>query len=127
MMALTGTAMYLGCPLVFRLLTPVEEVRQLAARVLRIGLLAEPLYGVSIVSSGALRGAEDTLIPGLLNLFSLWAVRLGLAFLLVPRFGLPGMWTAMAAELCVRGILLFIRQLRSKYLHPETEDLPADP
>ena len=127
MMALTGTAMYLGCPLVFRLLTPVEEVRQLAARVLRIGLLAEPLYGVSIVSSGALRGAEDTLVPGLLNLFSLWAVRLGLAFLLVPRFGLPGMWTAMAAELCVRGILLFIRQLRSKYLHPETEDLPADP
>ena len=54
-------------------------MRALAAQVLRIGLLAEPLYGVSIVAAGALRGAGDTLVPSLLNLGSIWIVRLGLA------------------------------------------------
>lgn len=119
MMALTGMIMFVACPLVFRMLTPVPEVQVVAAQILRIGLIAEPLYGVSMVASGALRGAEDTLVPSLLNLFSIWVVRLGLAFLLVGRFGIHGMWTAMATELCVRGLLLLYRQMHSKYLRPD--------
>lgn len=118
-MGLTGLIMFIFCPFVFRLLTPVNDVRILASQILRIGLLAEPLYGVAMVSSGALRGAEDTLVPSMLNLFSMWVVRLGLAStILVPRFGIHGMWMAMAVELCVRGILLFTRLRRSRYLHP---------
>ncbi|MBQ2667287.1 MAG: MATE family efflux transporter [Clostridia bacterium] len=120
MMALTGIIMFIGCPFVFDLLTPVAEVQTVAAQILRIGLIAEPLYGVSMVASGALRGAEDTLVPSVLNLFSIWVVRLGLALILVPLYGIHGMWTAMAIELCVRGLLLLVRQIRSKYLYPET-------
>jgi len=97
------------------MLTPDPSVRTLAAEVLRIGLIAEPLYAVSIAASGALRGAEDTLVPSILNLASIWVVRLGLAFLLVVPLGLHGVWAAMAAELCVRGLLLLMRQRRSKY------------
>lgn len=119
MMALTGLVMFFACPLVFRMLTPVPEVRTIGAQILRIGLLAEPLYGVSIVASGALRGAEDTFIPSLMNLFSMWVVRLGLATVLVPRLGIHGMWIAMAIELCVRGLILLYRQRHSKYLNPE--------
>ena len=119
MMALTGVIMFAFCPFVFSLLTPVAEVRAVAAQILRIGLIAEPLYGVSMVSSGALRGAEDTLVPSILNLLSIWVVRLGLALILVPLYGIHGMWTAMAIELCVRGLLLLMCQIRSKYLHPE--------
>lgn len=122
-MAVTGIIMFIGCPLVFRLLTPVEEVRVVAAQILRIGLIAEPLYGVSMVSSGALRGAEDTLVPSILNLFSIWVVRLGLALILVPLYGIHGMWIAMAVELCVRGLLLLYRQIRSKYLHPAGKEV----
>ena len=70
MMTFTGIIMYIFCPFVFAFLTPVEEVRIMATQILRIGLIAEPLFGVAMVSSGALRGAEDTLIPSLLNLFS---------------------------------------------------------
>lgn len=125
MMALTGIIMYIGCPLVFRLLTPVAEVQTTAAEILRIGLIAEPLYGVSMVASGVLRGAEDTLVPSLLNLFSIWVIRLGLAMLLVPLYGIRGMWTAMAVELCARGLLLLTRQIRSKYLHPAQTGDPA--
>jgi Na+-driven multidrug efflux pump len=107
--------MFILCPIVFRFLTPVLEVRSLAITILRIGLIAEPLYAVSIVISGALRGAEDTLVPSIMNLVSIWVVRIGLSILLVGKMGLVGVWIAMAVELSVRGILLLIRQLTSKY------------
>lgn len=114
-MAATAGIMAVICPWVFRLLTPDESVRLLAAQVLRIALLAEPLYGVSIVAAGALRGTGDTFVPSIMNLCSIWIVRLGLALMLVPRLGLRGMWIAMAAELCVRGLLMLFRQLTTKY------------
>ena len=115
LMTCTGAVMMLICPLVFGLLTPVPEVQTLAAKVLRIELLAEPLFGVSIVAAGALRGAGDTLVPSLMNLGSIWLVRVGSALVLVRRFGLTGMWIAMAVELCIRGLLLLYRQKTSKY------------
>ena len=51
LMTCTGAVMMFLCPLVFGMLTPVADVQQLAARVLRIELLAEPLFGVSIVAA----------------------------------------------------------------------------
>lgn len=111
-MGLAGCVMFFMCPAVFQLLTPDLRVRKLAAEVLRIELFAEPLYGVSIVAAGALRGAGDSLGPSLLNLISIWGVRITLSLLLVNRWGLHGVWFAMCAELCVRGILLWVRQYR---------------
>lgn len=121
LMGCTGLLMMIFCPFVFRLLTPVAEVRTLAAQVLRIGLLAEPLFGVSIAAAGALRGADDTLVPSLLNLGSIWIVRLGLSLLLVGKLGLRGMWIAMAIELCVRGALMLWRQKTSKFYETQSK------
>lgn len=110
-----GILMYFACPLIFRMLTPDMQVQQLATDVLRIELFAEPLFAASIVASGALRGAGDSLVPCLLNLASIWGVRLTLSVLLVGQFGLSGVWVAMCAELCVRGILLVYRQQRFRW------------
>ena len=121
LMGCTGLLMMIFCPFVFRLLTPVAEVRTLAAQVLRIGLLAEPLFGVSIAAAGALRGAGDTLVPSLLNLGSIWIVRLGLSLLLVGKLGLRGMWIAMAIELCVRGALMLWWQKTSKFYETQSK------
>ena len=120
LMGCAGLLMMIFCPFVFRLLTPVAEVRTLAAQALRIGLLAEPLFGVSIAAAGALRGAGDTLVPSLLNLGSIWIVRLGLSLLLVGKLGLRGMWIAMAIELCVRGTLMLWRQKTSKFYETQS-------
>ena len=120
LMGCTGLLMMIFCSFVFRLLTPVAEVRTLAAQALRIGLLAEPLFGVSIAAAGALRGAGDTLVPSLLNLGSIWIVRLGLSLLLVGKLGLRGMWIAMAIELCVRGTLMLWRQKTSKFYETQS-------
>lgn len=114
-MTVMAAILFIICPYVFKLLTPVEEVMILATTVLRIGCFAEPLYGVSIVASGALRGAEDTFVPSILNLISIWVVRITLSIILVIPLGLVGVWLANTIELCVRGILLLIRQVTSKY------------
>lgn len=108
-MGIMGLIMFGICPFVFKLLTPVTDIQNLAIKILRLELIAEPLYGASIVASGALRGQGDTFIPSLLNLFSVWIVRLGLSILLVGPYGLMGIWIAMTAELCFRGIIFLIR------------------
>lgn len=114
-MGVTGLIMALCCPLVFNLLTPDPEVRTLAAQVLRIELVAEPLFGASIVAAGALRGTGDTFVPSVMNLCSIWFIRIGLAKLLIAPLGLRGMWLAMAIELCIRGALMLYRQKTSPY------------
>ena len=65
---------------------------------------------------GALRGAGDTLVPTLLNIATMWGVRITLSLLLVPTMGLAGVWVAMLVELCARGILFLVRLKRGKWL-----------
>lgn len=115
-MTCAGIAMYFLCPYIFAFLTPVKEVQELGVQVLRIELHAEPLFASSIVATGALRGAGDTLVPGILNLLSMWGVRISLALMLVGQYGLCGIWTAMCIELNVRGILFLIRLARGRWL-----------
>ncbi|MBQ6451190.1 MAG: hypothetical protein IJJ29_04620 [Solobacterium sp.] len=115
-MTAMAVIMYFACPLVFRFLTPVKEVQDLGISVLRIEMFAETLYGASIVATGALRGAGDTLVPAVLNLISIWGVRITLAWLLTRTMGLHGAWIAMALELNVRGMLLLIRLKRERWL-----------
>ena len=115
-MGLTGIIMYFACPLVLGFLTPVEEVRILAASVLRIELLVEPLFGASIVAAGALRGAGDTLVPGIMTMVSIWGVRITMMLILVGRMGLTGAWIAMACELAFRGAIFLIRLARGRWL-----------
>ncbi len=115
-MSAAAVLMYAAAPFMFSMLTPSEQVRALGTEILRIEAFAEPMYAASIVCSGALRGAGDTLVPSLLNLLTMWGVRITLAFALVPRLGLRGAWIAMCVELCVRGILFLIRLMREKWL-----------
>ena len=116
LMSVMAVLMFLLAPFVFRLLTPDAAVQALGVQVLRIEAFAEPLYAVSIAAAGALRGAGDTLVPSLMNLASMWGVRITAAALLAPRIGLVGVWIAMCVELCVRGLLFLIRLLRGRWL-----------
>lgn len=118
-MGCTGILMYFVCPFVFRVLTPDMAVQSLGVSVLRIELLAEPLFAVSIVAAGALRGAGDTLVPCIMMIASMWGIRITMALLLVPRIGLAGFWIAMAVELCIRGVLFLIRLLRERWLQKD--------
>lgn len=115
-MALTGIVMYFFSPIVFSFLTPDTAVQQLGVSVLRIELLAEPLFGASIVAAGALRGAGDTLVPGVMNFLSIWGVRITLATILSQSMGLAGVWIGMSVELMFRGIIFLVRLARGRWL-----------
>lgn len=112
-MSATGAAMFIAAPFMMSLLTPNGEIQELGIQVLRIEVFAEPMYGASIVASGALRGAGDTFIPSMMNFMSIWFVRLPLALLLSRSTGLVGVWIAMCVELCFRGIIFLLRLRRS--------------
>lgn len=111
-MALMGVLMWVFAPEMMSLLTPVEEIRMLGSHSLRIEAFAEPFFAAAIVCNGIFVGAGDTLKPAIMNLTSMWVVRLTLAALLAPTYGLTGVWTAMAVELTFRGTIFLVRLFR---------------
>jgi putative MATE family efflux protein len=114
-MTIMGVLMWIFAPELMALMSPVEEVITLGTRVLRIEAWAEPMFAAAIVSNGVFIGAGDTIIPAIMSLASMWGVRLTLAASLAPRFGLKGVWTAMAIDLSVRGILFLTRLFKGKW------------
>jgi len=116
MMGLLAVLMWAFAPQVMGLLSTDPEVIVLGAKCLRIEAWAEVLYGVSIVAYGCCVGAGDTLVPSLINLLSMWVIRLGLALFLIPRYGLAGYWVAMAVELSVKGVIFAVRIARGRWM-----------
>lgn len=115
-MAVMGAVMYVFAPEMIGLLSPVPEIRALGTEVLRIEAFAEPFFAAAIVSYCVCIGAGDSLKPSFINLGSMWFVRLTLAAAMAPRFGLRGVWIAMAVELTIRGLLFLVRIARGKWL-----------
>lgn len=115
-MGLMGILMYLFAPQIIGLMTPVAEIRELGVMALRIEAFAEPMFAASIVAYGVFVGAADTLVPCLMNFFSIWAVRLSLAALLAPSLGLKGVWIAMCIELCFRGLIFLVRLKQERWM-----------
>lgn len=115
-MAVMGVVMYGLAPEMIGVITPVKEIRELGIEALRIEAFAEPMFAASIVTYNVCLGAGDTLRPSLINLFSMWCVRLTLAAVLAPFYGLNGVWMAMAVELTFRGSLFLIRLYRGKWM-----------
>lgn len=113
-MTFMGVVMYLLAPFMLHLMTDNVDIAALGSRVLRIEAFAEPMFAASIVAYGAFVGAGDTFKPFLMNVGSMWVVRITLAALLASTFGLVGVWIAMAVELVCRGSLFLIR-LKSKW------------
>ena len=108
-MTVMGVLMWIFAPELMSLMSPVEEVIAQGTQVLRIEAWAEPMFAAAIVCNGVFIGAGDTLIPAAMSLCSMWFVRLTLAASLAPKYGLKGVWTAMAIELTFRGIIFLVR------------------
>lgn len=115
-MGFMGVLMYLFAPEIIGVMTPVEEIRELGVMSLRIEAFAEPMFAASIVAYGVFVGAADTLVPCMMNFFSIWAVRLSLAAILAPSMGLKGVWIAMCVELCFRGMIFLIRLKSGRWM-----------
>ncbi|MDD2601880.1 MAG: MATE family efflux transporter [Prevotella sp.] len=115
-MAFMGVVMYIFAPEMIGFLSPVTEIRELGASVLRIEAFAEPFFAASIVSYSVCVGAGDAMKPAIMNLVSMWGVRLTLAYWLAQTYGLRGVWFAMATELIFRGIIFLIRIFKGNWM-----------
>lgn len=104
-MAFMGVVMYIFAPEMIGLLSPVTAIQDLGTSVLRIEAFAEPFFAAAIVAYSVCVGAGDTLKPSMINLGSMWLIRLTLAYCLAPQYGLRGVWFAMAVELSLRGMM----------------------
>ena len=114
-MTFMGVLMWVFAPQLMSLMSPVAEVVSLGTQVLRIEAWAEPMFAAAIVCNGVFIGAADTLLPAVMSLGSMWLVRLTLAATLASRFGLVGVWWAMAIELTFRGLIFLARLLSGKW------------
>ena len=108
-MTVMGILMWIFAPELMSIMSPVDDVIALGTEVLRIEAWAEPMFAASIVVNGVFIGAGDTLFPAAISLCSMWFVRLTLAAGLAPKYGLKGVWTAMAIELTLRGTIFLAR------------------
>jgi putative MATE family efflux protein len=108
-MTIMGVLMWIFAPELMSIMSPVEEVIAQGTQVLRIEAWAEPMFAAAIVSNGIFIGAGDTLKPAIMSLSTMWLVRLTMAAYMAPRYGLKGVWTAMATELIFRGIIFLSR------------------
>ena len=115
-MAFMGAVMYIFAPEMIGVLSPVPAIRELGTTVLRIEAFAEPFFAASIVAYSVCVGAGDTLRPAVINLVSMWGVRLTLAAWLAKDYGLRGVWTAVAIELTFRGLMFLVRLFRGEWL-----------
>ena len=108
-MTLLGVVMFLAAPLLMSMMTPDLMVQAQGIMALRIEAFAEPMYAASIVVYGVFMGLGDTLVPCIMNLGTIWLVRIPLAYVLAQTMGLKGVWLAMAIELTVRGLIFLVR------------------
>lgn len=116
LMTIMSVIMFVFAPQMMSLMSPVEEIVNLGAEVLRIEAFAEPMYAASIVAYGAFVGVGDTLIPAVMNFGSIWLVRIPLAAIMAPTMGLQGVWVAMCLELIFRGIIFLWRMFKGNWL-----------
>lgn len=123
-MTLLGVVMYFIAPELMQLMTPDLMVQAEGSVILRIEAFAEPMYAASIVVYGVFMGLGDALVPCMMNLASIWLVRIPLAAVLARTMGLRGVWLAMCIELTVRGIIFLLR-LRLKKIKVEPQPASA--
>lgn len=118
-MGVLSVLMYAFAPQMIGLMSPDPDVVSLGGRVLRIEAFAEIMYAASIVGYGACVGAGDTRIPSLMNLASMWLVRIIPAIFLTRTYGLVGFWICMAVELSFRGLIFLVRIARGRWLRKD--------
>lgn len=118
-MTLMGIVMFIAAPIMMEIMTPVKEIIDLGTTALRIEAFAEPMFAAAIICYCSFVGAGDTVVPSIMNLGSIWIVRVTLAALLAPEWGLAGVWFAMCIELCFRGSIFLWRFASRRWMNRE--------
>ncbi|MBL9121002.1 MAG: MATE family efflux transporter [Phycisphaerae bacterium] len=113
------------------LTTPIE-----AAEILRIGsgmmicaAVFQTFDALGIVYSGALRGAGDTVVPGVLTVVLSWSIIVGGGWLLahrMPEWSSLGPWIASAVYIIILGFAMTFRFESGRWRRIRLVDAPGE-
>jgi putative MATE family efflux protein len=94
-----------------------DPVLEIGVEYLRIVAPCYFLFALMFVSSGVVNGAGQTMIPMIMTLVSLWAIRVPLAWFLSQHTRLheKGIWLAMAAGFMVTAAINFLYYLSGRW------------
>ncbi|WP_321296149.1 MATE family efflux transporter [Marinifilum fragile] len=73
------------------------------------------LFSTLFTTNGALRGAGDTLIPMFITLFSLWIIRIPVAYFLSAKIGETGIWWSIPIGWSMGALLSYLYYLTGKW------------
>lgn len=106
---------------VISMFTKDQAIVPMASSALRIVSIAQPILAVSMVLSGALRGAGDTKSVLWITSVGMFFVRIPLTylFLYIFNFGLNGAWLVMILDLTYRGLACLYRFKQGKWRYIE--------
>lgn len=107
-------------PLVVRLYSPPEDVEAMVYSVLRIMLVALPLFWpLGFVLASCIRSTGDSTFVMIVSVMSMWFVRVIGAWLSVEYTGwaLEGVWFFWCMDWVVRAVCFIIRSRTSPYIN----------
>lgn len=109
---------YFGAGPIYRIMHTDELVRQIGVPALRFLAFFQISLVLQIVYVHALSGAGDTRSPMLFTLFSMFLVRLPLAYVcgILLHGGLIGAWIGMGSDVTLRAVLALTRYARGAWL-----------
>ncbi len=87
-----STIIYIFSENLTSIFTTDKEVIIISKEYLQIVAYFFVCFSIMFVNNGILRGAGDTLIPMFITLFSLWIIRIPIAFIMSKQFGYIGIW-----------------------------------
>jgi len=82
------------------------------------------LFSTMFVIGGVMRGAGDTLIPMFITLFSLWIIRIPLAWLFSGYMGYIGIWWSIPAGWFVGMALSYLYYLKGNWMRKTVISFP---
>ena len=116
MAAVCGVGVLLREPLI-GLFTDNPEIISIGSEIILMNCILELGRTTNLVLIACMRGAGDVYYPAVCAIFSNWLISVLGSYLMAVVFGMGvyGMWIALAADECIRGVLMLVRWRRGRW------------
>ena len=117
-MGIMALPIFIFTPQIVHLFNLSPEATEVASNIIRITMIASTvLWPVAFALPNFLRAAGDVKYTMVVSMFSMWAFRVALSYVLALQFGMGvyGVWVSMYVDWFFRGLLFVIRFQRGKW------------